>query len=40
MRRSAKLQVELMTTGARSGEPRLVTLYAWPDGEEPSTSGS
>lgn len=33
MRRSAKLQIKLTTTGARTGEPRLVTLYAWPDGD-------
>ena len=33
MRRNAKLQVKLITTGARSGEPRLVTLYAWTDHE-------
>ena len=35
MRRNAKLQVKLTTTGARSGEPRLVTLYAWTDHERP-----
>lgn len=33
MRRNAKLQVKLTTTGARSGEPRPVTLYAWTDHE-------
>jgi deazaflavin-dependent oxidoreductase (nitroreductase family) len=27
------MQVKLTTTGRRSGEPREVTLYAWPDGE-------
>lgn len=29
-----KIQVKLTTTGARTGEPRLVTLYAWKDGED------
>lgn len=33
MRRTAKLQIKMTTVGARTGEPRLVTLYAWPDGD-------
>ncbi len=28
------IQVKLTTTGAKSGERRLVTLYAWKDGED------
>jgi deazaflavin-dependent oxidoreductase (nitroreductase family) len=27
------MQIQLTTTGARSGEPRPVTLYAWEDGD-------
>ena len=27
------MQVKLTTTGRKSGEPREVTLYAWPDGD-------
>ena len=27
------MQIQLITTGARSGEPRPVTLYAWEDGD-------
>ncbi len=40
MRRNAKLQIKLTTTGARSGEPRMVTLYAWADHEDPHADGS
>ncbi len=40
MRRNAKLQIKLTTTGARTGEPRLVTLYAWADHEDPRADGS
>ena len=40
MRRNAKLQIKLTTTGARTGEPRLVTLYAWADHEDPHADGS
>jgi len=28
------MQVKLTTTGRTTGEPREVTLYAWPDGDE------
>ena len=28
------MRITLTTTGRRTGEPRPVTLYAWPDGEE------
>jgi deazaflavin-dependent oxidoreductase (nitroreductase family) len=27
------MQITLTTTGRRSGQPRPVTLYAWPDGD-------
>jgi deazaflavin-dependent oxidoreductase (nitroreductase family) len=27
------VQIRLITTGRRSGEPREATLYAWPDGD-------
>lgn len=27
------MQIELTTTGARTGSPRTATLYAWEDGE-------
>ncbi|HEX7171500.1 MAG TPA: nitroreductase/quinone reductase family protein [Candidatus Limnocylindria bacterium] len=33
-------QVSLVTTGARSGIPRTVTLYAWEDGESLVVVGS
>ncbi len=33
MRRNAKLQIKLTTRGARSGDQRMVTLYAWTDHE-------
>ena len=32
--RYPKIQVKLTTTGAKSGARRLVTLYAWKDGED------
>ena len=38
--RYPKIQVKLTTTGAKSGEPRLVTLYAWEDGEDLILVGS
>jgi len=28
------MQIQLITTGARSAEPRPVTLYAWEDGDQ------
>ncbi len=28
------MQVKLTSIGRKSGEPRTVTLYAWPDGED------
>ena len=28
------MQIRLTTTGRKSGEPREVTLYAWPDGDD------
>ena len=33
MRTAAKLQIKMTTVGARTGERRLVTLYAWEDGD-------
>jgi len=34
------MQIDLTTTGRRSGVPRLVTLYAWEDGSELIVVGS
>jgi deazaflavin-dependent oxidoreductase (nitroreductase family) len=34
------MQIQLTTTGARSGIPRPVTLYAWEDGERLVIVGS
>lgn len=34
------MQIVLTTTGARTGTPRSVTLYAWEDGEELVIVGS
>ncbi len=34
------MQVKLTTTGRRSGTPRTVTLYAWPDGDSFVVVGS
>jgi deazaflavin-dependent oxidoreductase (nitroreductase family) len=34
------MQIQLTTTGARSGEPRPVTLYAWEDGDRLVIVGS
>lgn len=34
------MQVKLTMTGRRSGEPRTVTLYAWPDGDAYVVVGS
>jgi F420H(2)-dependent quinone reductase len=28
------MQIRLTSTGARSGQPRTATLYAWPDGDD------
>ena len=33
-------QIRLTTRGRRSGTPRTVTLYAWPDGEDLIVVGS
>ena len=38
--RYPKIQVKLTTTGAKTGEPRLVTLYAWEDGDDLVLVGS
>ncbi|MGI8998362.1 MAG: nitroreductase family deazaflavin-dependent oxidoreductase [Candidatus Limnocylindria bacterium] len=35
-----KKQIKLTTVGARSGEPRMVTLYAWDDKEDLVLVGS
>lgn len=34
------MQVKLTTTGRRSGQPRTVTLYAWPDDDRLVVVGS
>ena len=34
------MQIQLTTTGARSGKPRPVTLYAWEDGDRLVIVGS
>lgn len=34
------MQIKLTTTGRRSGKPREVTLYAWPDGPRLVVVGS
>lgn len=34
------MNITLTTTGRRSGEPRTVTLYAWPDGDRLVIVGS
>jgi deazaflavin-dependent oxidoreductase (nitroreductase family) len=34
------VQVKLTTTGRRTGKPRTVTLYAWPDGDDYIVVGS
>ena len=34
------MQIALVATGARTGTPRLVTLYAWDDGETHVVVGS
>ena len=37
---TAKLKVTLTTTGRRTGQPRAVTLYAFPDGDRLVIVGS
>lgn len=39
-RYAAAVQIKLTTTGRRSGKPREVTLYAWPDGPHLVVVGS
>jgi F420H(2)-dependent quinone reductase len=34
------MQIRLISTGARSGQPRTATLYAWPDGDRLVLVGS
>ena len=36
----ARRQIRLITRGRHSGEPRQVTLYAWPDGDKLVVVGS
>jgi deazaflavin-dependent oxidoreductase (nitroreductase family) len=36
----ARRQIRLTTRGRQSGEPRQVTLYAWPDGDSLVVVGS